>query len=147
MTIRMSRTKEARERGCGFTLLELLVVIAILGLLVGYVAPQYFAQVGKSEIKVAQAQIDAFEKALDQFRLDMKRYPTTEEGLEALVTRPANLANWHGPYLRKSVPLDPWGNPYSYRAPGQKADYDLMSFGRDGKPGGSDEAADITSAR
>lgn len=135
------------ERGrqqAGFTLLELLVVIAIIGLLVGYVAPQYFSQLGRSEAKVAQAQIDAFEKALDQFRLDVRRYPTTEEGLDALFVRPANLQTWKGPYLKKSVPLDPWGNPYVYRQPGQKGDFDLLSYGRDGKPGGTGDAADIT---
>jgi general secretion pathway protein G len=142
----MYPSRERKAEG-GFTLLELLVVIAILGLLVGYVAPQYFSQVGKSEIKVTQAQIDAFEKALDQFRLDVRRYPTAEEGLEALVTRPGNLPTWKGPYLRKSVPLDPWGNPYLYRNPGQHGEYDLVSLGKDGKPGGEDEAADITNWR
>jgi general secretion pathway protein G len=128
----------------GFTLLELLVVIAILGLLVAYVAPNYFSQVAKSEVTVTHAQIDALEKALDQFRIDMRRYPTMEEGLEALVTRPANLPNWGGPYLRKAVPLDPWGNSYVYRVPGTSAEYELLSYGRGGKPGGNGDAADIT---
>lgn len=128
----------------GFTLLELLVVMVILGLLVGYVAPQYFSQVGKSEVKVARAQIDAFEKALDQFRLDMRRYPTTEEGLQALVQAPPNAPNWRGPYLRKAVPQDPWGNPYVYRSPGEHGEYDLLSYGKDGRPGGTGDAADIT---
>lgn len=129
----------------GFTLLELLVVVVIIGLLAGYVAPKYFAQVGKSEIQVAKAQIDAFEKALDQYRLDLRRYPTTEQGLKALVDRPAGETQWTGPYLRKAVPLDPWGRPYVYRQPGAKADYDLLSYGKDGKPGGSGEDADIAS--
>ncbi len=129
----------------GFTLLELLVVIVIIGLLAGYVAPKYFSQVGKSEVQVARAQIDAFDKALDQYRLDMRRYPTTEQGLKALVERPPNETQWSGPYLRKAVPLDPWGRAYAYRAPGSKSDYELVSYGKDGQPGGSGENADITS--
>src|SRR5204863_6946125 len=92
----------------GFTLLELLVVIVIIGLLVGYVAPRYFSQVGKSEVQVAKAQIDGLEKALDQYRLDTRRYPSAEQGLEALVTKPGNEPNWNGPYLKKAVPADPW---------------------------------------
>jgi general secretion pathway protein G len=117
----------------GFTLLELLVVIVIIGLLAGYVAPRYFSQVGKSEIQVAKAQIDSLEKALDQYRLDNRRYPTSEEGLAAIQ-----------PYLKKALPNDPWGKPYVYRVPGQRGgDYDVFSYGRDGKPGGSGEDADI----
>ncbi len=127
----------------GFTLLELLVVIVIIGLLAGYVAPRYFSQVGKSEVQVARAQIDALEKALDQYRLDTRRLPTAEQGLEVLTARPANEPNWSGPYLKKAVPNDPWGRPYVYRVPGQKGDYDLLSYGRDGKPGGTGEDADI----
>src|ERR687883_2107366 len=96
----------------GFTLLELLVVIVIIGLLAGYVAPRYFAQEGKSKIQVARAQIDSFEKALDQYRLDTGHYPTSEQGLGALVTRPQNEAKWNGPYLKKAVPSDPWGRHY-----------------------------------
>src|SRR6185503_10886948 len=95
----------------GFTLLELLVVIVIIGLLAGYVAPRYFSQVGKSEIQVAKAQIESIDKALDQFRLDVRRYPSAEEGLEALAVKPASVANWSGPYLKKAVPNDPWGRP------------------------------------
>src|SRR6188508_2288721 len=91
----------------GFTLLELLVVIVIIGLLAGYVGPRYFSQVGKSEVKVAQAQMDAFDKALVQFRLDVGRFPTTEEGLDALVKKPSNEPKWSGPYLSKAVPNDP----------------------------------------
>jgi general secretion pathway protein G len=127
----------------GFTLLELLVVIVIIGLLAGYVAPRYFAQVGKSEIQVARAQIESLEKALDQYRLDMRRYPSAEEGLEALVAKPANAQAWSGPYLRKSVPSDPWGRPYVYRTPGQKGEFEIFSYGRDGKPGGTGDDADI----
>jgi general secretion pathway protein G len=135
----------AQRRSGGFTLLELLVVIVIIGLLAGYVAPRYFAQVGKSEIQVAKAQIDALEKALDQYRLDTRRYPSSEEGLQALVNRPASELNWNGPYLKKTVPNDPWGKPYVYRTPGQKSDYELFSYGRDGKQGGVGEDADIGS--
>ncbi|HVL37523.1 MAG TPA: type II secretion system major pseudopilin GspG [Burkholderiales bacterium] len=116
----------------GFTLLELLVVIVIIGLLAGYVAPRYFSQVGKSEVQVARAQLDALEKALDQFRLEHRRYPTTEEGLAAIQ-----------PYLRKTLPKDPWNRPYVYRAPGEKGEFDLLTYGRDGRPGGSGEDADI----
>ena len=128
----------------GFTLIELLVVIVIIGLLAGYVAPRYFSQVGKSEVQVAKAQIDALEKAIELYRLDTRRVPSGEQGLQALVKRPANEPNWNGPYLKKEVPLDPWGKPYVYRAPGTKADFDLISYGKDGQPGGSGENADIT---
>ncbi len=128
----------------GFTLLELLVVVVIIGLLVGYVAPRYFGQVGKSEVTTAKAQIDALEKAIDQYRLDTGRYPTTELGLAALVNRPPNEPKWNGPYLRKDVPLDPWGKAYVYKQPGERGDYDILSYGKDGQPGGSGENADIS---
>jgi len=128
----------------GFTLIELLVVVAIIGLLAGFVAPRYFGQIGKSEVSTAKAQIDALEKALDQFRLDTGHYPSTEIGLNALVLKPQNEPKWNGPYLRKAVPLDPWGKPYTYKAPGDKGDFDLVSFGKDGAPGGTGENADIS---
>ena len=127
----------------GFTLLELLVVVAIIGLLVGYVAPRYFGQVGKAETATARAQIDALEKALDQYRLDTGHYPTTEVGLNALVAKPASEPKWNGPYLKKAVPLDPWNNAYLYKQPGEKGDFDLLSYGKDGQPGGTGEAADL----
>ena len=132
------------KKALGFTLLELLVVVVIIGLLAGFVAPRYFGQVGKSELAVAKAQIDALEKALDQYRLDTGHYPPSELGLKALVDRPASEPKWAGPYLRKSVPLDPWGKPYVYKTPGEKGDFDLVSYGKDGQPGGSGEAADIS---
>jgi general secretion pathway protein G len=134
----------ANRRGAGFTLLELLVVMVIIGLLVGYVGPKYFSQVGKSEVKAAKAQINAFEKSLDQYRLDTGRYPSTDLGLKALVERPSNEPKWQGPYLAKAVPPDPWGNPYQYLQPGQHGEYDLWSYGQDGQPGGTAEAADVT---
>ena len=127
----------------GFTLLELLVVIVIIGLLAGYVGPRYFAQVGKSEVKVAQAQIDGLGKALDQYRLDTGHYPSIEQGLAALTVRPAEEPKWDGPYLKKGVPLDPWDQAYRYRYPGEHGDYDLFSYGKDGREGGTGENADI----
>jgi general secretion pathway protein G len=132
------------RRAKGFTLLELLVVMVIIGLLVGYVGPKYFAQVGKSEIKAARAQIDALEKALDQYRLDTGHYPSTAQGLAALNTKPSGDARWDGPYLKKNVPPDPWGNPYQYKSPGDHGELDLFSFGKDGQLGGTGEDADIT---
>jgi general secretion pathway protein G len=128
----------------GFTLLELLVVIAIIGLLAAYVGPRYFSQLSKSEAAVAKAQIESFSKALDQYRLDVGRFPTTEQGLAALVTAPGGQKKWNGPYLNKDIPLDPWGNAYVYRAPGTRSDYDIVSYGKDGAAAGTGEAADIT---
>lgn len=135
-------TSLSRQRG--FTLLELLVVMVIIGLLAGYVGPKYFSQIGKSEIKAARAQIDSLEKALDQYRLDVGHYPSTEHGLPALMKAPASEGKWQGPYLKKDVPNDPWGAPYQYRQPGEHGEFDLFSFGKDGKLGGEAESADIT---
>lgn len=129
----------------GFTLIELLVVMVIIGLLAGYVGPKLFAQIGRSEAKAARAQIEAFGKALDQYRIDIGRYPGSAEGLAALVARPGGESRWAGPYLAKAVPPDPWGRAYVYRAPGQHGDYDLLSLGRDGRPGGEGDDADLTS--
>ena len=142
-------TKKGRPdraaRPSGFTLLELLVVIVIIGMLAGLVAPRYFDQVSKSNTKIAKAQIDSLEKALDQYRLDVGSYPTTEQGLAALNVKPQNLERWAGPYLKKTVPADPWGAPYLYKSPGDHGDYDLMSYGSDQQPGGTGEAADVNS--
>jgi general secretion pathway protein G len=133
----------ARPRG--FTLLELLVVMVIIGLLAGYVGPKLFAQIGKSEVKATRAQIDGLQKALDQYRIDVGRYPTTQQGLAALNDKPGEDSRWAGPYLSKGVPRDPWGQPYQYRSPGEHGDYDLLSLGRDGRAGGEGEDADIVS--
>jgi general secretion pathway protein G len=129
----------------GFTLLELLVVMVIIGLLAAYVGPRYFSQVGRSEVRSAQAQIATLRTALDTYRLDTGSYPTTEQGLAALTTRPANSARWNGPYLQRAVPPDPWGKPYQYRFPGEHGEFDLLSWGKDGQAGGTGDAADITS--
>jgi general secretion pathway protein G len=139
----MKAASRVGRRTAGFTLLELLVVMVIIGLLAGLVAPRYFGQLGKSNTKVARAQINALEQALDQFRLDVGRYPSTEEGLDALNHAPANIEGWSGPYLKKGVPLDPWGKPYVYQQPGSNAELDLLSFGKDGRPGGTGEGADV----
>lgn len=128
----------------GFTLLELLVVMVIIGLLAGYVGPKYFAQIGKSETKTAKAQIDGLAKAIDQYRIDTGHYPSTESGLSALNTAPANEPKWQGPYLQKKVPDDPWGKPYLYKMPGEHGDYDLWTLGSDGVSGGSSEAVDVS---
>ena len=143
MTTQITRCIKPIKAVAGFTLLELLVVMVIIGLLAGYVAPKYMSQIGKSEVKAAKAQIDALEKSLDQFRIDTGHYPNQQQGLAALVTRPAEETKWDGPYLRKGLPPDPWGNPYIYKIPGEKSDFELISYGKDGQPGGTAEAADI----
>jgi general secretion pathway protein G len=130
----------------GFTLIELLVVIIVLGLLVGLVGPRLFGRVGQSKIATTRAQIELFGAALDQYRLDMGGYPAGNEGLDALNRNPGSDAKWNGPYLKKGVPKDPWGNPYKYRCcPGQHGEYDLWSEGADGAPGGEGENADVVS--
>ena len=128
----------------GFTLLELLVVMVIIGLLVGYVGPRYFSQIGKSEVKAARAQIDGFEKALDQYRIDTGHFPSNEQGLSVLYAKPADEAKWQGPYLKKEPPPDPWGRPYLYQFPSPRGDFEITSLGKDGQPGGEGEMADIT---
>ena len=139
----MSRMAHLNSAQRGFTLLELLVVMVIIGLLAGYVGPKYFDQVGKSKTKTAKAQIDALGKALDQYRLDTGHYPSSEQGLNSLITKPANETKWEGPYLTKALPLDPWSRPYIYKNPGEHGDYDLLSYGSDGQACGSKEAEDV----
>jgi general secretion pathway protein G len=136
---------KSRISSTGFTLLELLVVLVIVGLLAGIVGPRLFGNVSKSEITTAKAQIDVLGKALDQYRLDVGRYPSSQEGLAALMRASPGDARWHGPYLRKELPLDPWGMPYQYKFPGsrQADDFELYSFGPDKASGGSGDDADI----
>lgn len=135
----------ASNRLGGFTLLELLVVMVIIGLLASYVAPRYFDQVGKSEVKATRAQLDAFEKALGAYRLDIGHHPTTEQGLRALVEKPADEPKWSGPYLSRNVPTDPWGRPYIFRSPGEAGhDFELQSLGKDGQRGGTGLDADLS---
>lgn len=129
----------------GFTLLELLVVVAIIGLLAAFVGPRLFGNVGKSEVTTAKAQLEAFSRALESYRLDVGRFPDTEQGLSALVQRTDNATGWNGPYLQKEVPADPWGNAYIYTRPGQgQRDFQVTSYGRDGAPGGDGEDADLS---
>ncbi len=148
MTVRKaapgSVPRRRKRQASGFTLLELLVVIVIIGLLASYVGPRYFSQLGKSEVTTAKAQMQALARALDHYRLDVGHYPSTEQQLNALVVKPGNEAKWNGPYLQNAVPRDPWGQPYVYRLPGQKGDFDLISYGKDGAPGGTGDNADIS---
>ncbi len=134
-----------KKKDPGFTLIELLIVMIILGLLAALVGPRMFGKVGKSRQKAAKTQISLFETALDTYRLDVGRYPSREQGLQALRTKPDGLDKWDGPYLAKEVPIDPWGSHYEYRCPGEHGDFDLISLGADGAPGGEEEDKDIVS--
>ena len=143
--LKQINSKKMSSLQLGFTLLELLVVMVIIGLLAGYVGPKYFAQIGKSEQKTAKAQIEGLGKALDNYRIDVGHYPSTENGLAALNAAPNGEPKWKGPYLAKKLPDDPWGKPYQYKMPGEHGDYDLWSLGADGSTGGNDENADVVS--
>lgn len=136
--------KAQRKHERGFTLIELLIVMIILGLLAALVAPKMFQKVGSSKQKAAKAQISMIGTALDAFRLDLGRYPSSEEGLDGLRKNPG-AGTWDGPYLSKDIPSDPWGRAYVYRSPGEHGDYDLYSLGADGQDGGEGENADVTS--
>lgn len=130
----------------GFTLIELLVVLAILGMVMGLVGPQIMKHLGTAKSDTARLQIEDFGGTLDLFYLDNDRYPSTAEGLEALVQKPATLDSWNGPYLKKTkIPTDPWGNKYHYQSPGEHGEYDLYSFGADNAPGGEKNDRDINS--
>jgi len=134
-------TKNRQERG--FTLIELLIVMVILGLLAALVGPRMFGKTGKAKQKAAKAQISLFETAVDTYRLDVGKFPTTEQGLQALREKPQDQPKWDGPYLPKQVPLDPWGNPYEYRSPSEHGDYEIVSYGADGASGGEGEDSDV----
>ncbi|WP_311222570.1 MULTISPECIES: type II secretion system major pseudopilin GspG [unclassified Acidovorax] len=143
---RASRTAgqlQSRRPVRGFTLIELLVVLAILTLLAGLVGPRVLNQLGGAKAKTAGVQIADLDKSLELFKLDVGRYPTTEEGLEALVKRPGTVNGWSGPYLKGGVPSDPWGHPYRYAGPGPNGGIEILSLGSDGAPGGDGEAADL----
>jgi general secretion pathway protein G len=147
-TMKTKVSMKANVKQLGFTLLELLVVLLIIGMLVAYVGPKYFGEVTKSQRQIAAAQIEGLGQSLDQFRVDTGHYPNATEGLAALFASPGSTSepNWHGPYLKKAVPADPWGNAYVYTIPSTVPgkDYDLISYGADGQPGGTDDNADIT---
>jgi len=142
-TISMNR-RVMHDRQSGFTLVELLLVMVILGLLASLVLPNFFGQAAKARVKAARVQISSLGTALDAFALDVGRYPTSQEGLDALITRPSGLSMWDGPYIKKEPPKDPWGNPYVYDVPSEGGRYELFSYGSDGRRGGDGDAADIS---
>ena len=139
----MRAGKKQKERG--FTLIEIMIVIIIIGLMAALVGPKLFGKVSVAKQKAAKAQIELFGTALDTFRLDVGRYPTTEEGLKVLREKPSGIEKWQGPYLPKEIPVDPWGKAYVYKSPGEQGDYDLLSYGLDGAEGGEGENQDIVS--
>ena len=139
----MAQITKKRYREAGFTLIELMIVMAILGLMAYMVAPRLMGVMGKAKPKIAQTDIKNLETALDLFYLDVGRYPTDEEGLKVLFQRPEDMANWGGPYIKKT-PKDPWGREYVYKFPGERGPYDISSLGADGQPGGDGENTDIT---
>jgi general secretion pathway protein G len=129
----------------GFTLIEIMIVMIIIGLLAALVAPKFFGRLSTAKLSSAKAQVELFGTALDAFRLDTGRYPTTEEGLKALREKPSGVENWSGPYLPKEIPLDPWKRSYIYKSPGEHGEYDLLSYGLDGVEGGEGENQDVVS--
>lgn len=142
---RLCLSTKSKSRQEGFTLVELLVVMVILVLLASLVAPRVIGYLGSSKVKTAKIQIESLSTSLELFKLDAGRYPTSQEGLAALIKRPTNVSTWNGPYLKKNkVPNDPWGNAYIYKQPGEKAEFDIFSYGADGKSGGDNENGDIS---
>lgn len=140
------KQKLTLQKQTGFTLLELLVVLGILGMLAGLVVPSVMKHMEEAKFKDAKIQIESLGQTLDMYKLDVGSYPTTEQGLEALVENPGDVKRWNGPYLNKSkVPLDPWQNEYKYTAPGEHGKFDISSMGADGKEGGDDEGKDLNS--
>ena len=137
------KTRRLTGQG-GFTLMELLVVLAILGLLMSLVGPQVLNQLGGAKTKTAAIQIKDLEQALEMYKLDVGRFPSTNEGLQALVRKPAAAAGWNGPYLKSDVPLDPWNREYNYKYPGDRGELDIFSYGQNGVPGGDGEDADVS---
>lgn len=135
----------SRNKQSGFTLIELLIVMIIIGLLASLVGPRLFRHVDEAKVSTAKAQIELLGTALDSYRLDTGRYPTTEQGLQALRREPSDVRNWNGPYLPREIPKDPWSNEYQYKCPGDHGDYDLWSYGADGQPGGEGDQAEIRS--
>jgi general secretion pathway protein G len=141
----LRRPRLKRDRDGGFTLVELLVVLVILSLIMGLVGPRVLSYLSDARAKSAKLQIDSLSAALDLFYLDTGRYPSKSEGLDVLIARKPSVDNWNGPYLQQNaLPLDPWGNPYEYRIPGDKTAYQIVSLGSDGREGGTDDASDIT---
>ena len=139
--ITVGRARIGTQRG--FTLMELLVVLAILGLLMSLVGPRVLNQLGGAKTKTAGIQIKDLEQSLEMYKLDVGRFPTTEQGLVALVEKPGNAAGWNGPYLKSDVPLDPWKGEYQYRYPGEHGELDIFTFGQDGQDGGEGEDSDV----
>ncbi|AQA18279.1 type II secretion system protein GspG [Halioglobus japonicus] len=142
----MELNKQARlgrRLQSGFTLMELLVVLAILGLLMALVGPNVLNQLGGAKTKTAGIQIKDLEQALEMYKLDVGRYPSTQEGLEALVSKPGSITGWNGPYLKSDVPMDPWNRPYNYKYPGDNAEVDIFTYGANGTPGGEGEDRDV----
>ncbi|MCG8519640.1 MAG: type II secretion system major pseudopilin GspG [Pseudomonadales bacterium] len=133
------------EHNRGFTMMELLIVLVIIGLLAALVGPTLYKQISPAKTSVAKAQIENFMSALDAYFIDTGTFPTTQQGLIALRDKPTTATNWNGPYLKKELPNDPWGNPYVYKSPGRNGGYEILSLGSDGSPGGAEDAKDVTS--
>lgn len=138
-----SWSRSKRTSQSGFTLMELLVVLAILGLLMSLVGPQVLSQLGGAKTKTAAIQIKDLEQSLEMYKLDVGRFPSTQQGLSALMRKPSGVVGWNGPYLKSAVPLDPWNQEYNYKYPGDHAEMDIYSYGQDGSEGGDGEDADV----